>query len=418
MNEPLRILLCDDRETIAEDYADDIRGAAGNVTVTALSGKLLSSALTGLRARARAAFAGKPAPQEALPFDDCDVCLVDNSLLFLDPDAGDGAEAIFGLIRAFTRCEYTISINLDPFTDFDLRLLGGHPETVADLALNERHLALKSVWDRSAGGFAPSWWPDIRRVVAKREARRRSILNHAEGLDGQIWSFFGFDQNNRADGLQDTALGYLDPEAETTGNVQTTFANFFVRAARSLPAKEEDRLKLLELPEVAVRVIEAELSTWLARMVAAPQSTLVDAAHLVIRTPVLVPEPRTDTANWDAVAVADEPPFGMDPELFGRHVQPAWFNAPGAPNGLEAWGDRPLFWWPDLREDDELGRLDLAVQDLPNLVYAEDLSRFVSSDDQAPPRSFLAAFRTSWDERFVSAGVDGFRYAPRSLLAR
>jgi hypothetical protein len=419
VTKPLRILVCDDRDSIAKEYAGELLSSTGGAAeVTAVSGATLGNSLTGLRKRAQALISGGEAGEDSLLFDECDVCLIDNSLLFLDAIAGDGAESIFGLVRAFTNCEFTISLNLDPYTDFDLRLLGGHPETNADLALNERHLPLRSVWDRTATGFNPSYWPDIGQVIGRRHRRRQSILNHVDKLDARIWPFFGFDRGERYEGLQDTALGYLDPLADAEAEVATTFRDFFLRSARSLPTKEADREPLLNRPDIVARVVEAELSCWLGRMVIAPQSTLVDLPHLISRIPSFVPEPRADPAQWNGIVHAIEPPFGLAQELFKKHLAAAWFNSPTAENDLGGWGERPLFWWADLRSDNELGRLDLEVTELPDLVFLEDLSIFGSEASEKPPRTFAAAFRSNWDVRSVSAGVEGFRYAPRSALAR
>ena len=344
--------------------------------------------------------------------------ILDNNLAELKiSGARHTAESIVGYLRAFTNVPYVVSLNKNPQVDFDLRYLVGDYRTDADLALNTKHLAYPALWTgettAAADRFFPWYWPVLNRTPA---VRRRQIDFVEKHYDEPIVTALAF-PTQYLNFLSRHARGALSPKAVGTENV--TIGNFFLESCRSLPVfmdREElsDRIDRGDdsARRIAARVAAAELERWIRRDVLGPQGFLVDLPHLLMRLPFLLGEHVNDLDRWNDVVLAAEPPFGLDEELYENHLKDVKFEG-------EIWTKSPCFWWPKLKEDEELNRMFFRDgSNWADAVFCEDLSRFVlrSKGPQETLREFATEFEGSWQRRHVEV-VDKMTYSPKSRFA-
>ncbi|HET7461454.1 MAG TPA: hypothetical protein VFJ82_09395 [Longimicrobium sp.] len=362
--------------------------------------------------------------QESLLFDTVDLGIFDNNLAHLEiKGARLTAESIVGYVRAFTTCPYSISLNKNPDVDFDLRYLIGDYETRADLSLNAEHLENKALWTGNLAdakeGFRPWYWPTLSLVCDRRRAQIEVV---EKNLDESIFRVLGFPTDEEALGfLSLHAKGALSPDAsvhQTDGHGLTlenlTFRDIFISRGRSLPASEErGNIAKVESPlvrQVIARVVAADVDLWFRRDVAAPQEMLVDVPHLLTRMPFLLGTEVVNPEAWNKAAVAIEPPFGMDSQLYSEHLEKARYQ-----QGV--WLATPAFWWPELKRNEVLG--DLFFTSSPetwaDVVFCEDTSLFVARESESPPTEFPAEFEGAWARRYV-AKLGDFKYKPQSRL--
>ena len=361
-------------------------------------------------------------------FDDSGIGIVilDNNLTELNiGGARHTAEALAGLIRAFTDIPYIVSLNKNPETDFDLRYLVGDYQTAADLALNLRHLANTGLWagarSQASEAFLPWYWP----MLDEASVRRRSQESLVERcLDQQVLEALDFDVESVAH-LSRHAKGALGPEAEDDTALGTvTFLELFRTTGRSLPIQSE-REAIAEAcrgPEedpmrgaarkVASRVVAAEIDRWFRRDVVGPQSVLVDVPHLLMRMPFLLGEGAAVLERWNNAVATDEPPFGLAGETYQRFVD-------GARYGQQVWTGRACFWWPRLDADAELNAMFYEDESpWAGAVFCEDRSEFEVGDADGPggPREFVAEVEGEWSRRHVAV-LDDWMYTPKSRFA-
>jgi len=426
----LKILVCDDIEKQGRATAEEIEGAGVGHDVRVLPRSDLVATVEALVKRGEPYLSGAESghhPAAALPFAESEVDLVilDNNLAHLSiPGARHTAEALAGHFRAFTEIPYVVSLNKNPYTDFDLRFLVGDYETATDLALNDEHLSIRSLWSGPpASGedeFRPWYWPTLN---SSPDRRCRQVEFVEQRLDQPLLSALGFNRE-MAERLSLHARGALSSDEGSVDELMDlTFLDFFVGSCRSLPikAERENVAKALRKPSVrsqdlvrrlVARVVAGELERWFRRDLLAPQDVLVDVPHLVARMPFLLGDGAERVDAWNACVSAPEPPYGLEDETYRRFVDRARWRA-------ELWADRPLFWWPKLDEDRELNEMFFGDQrSWASAVFCEDLSLFrpFRDDDSGRPREFEAEFEGSWCRRHV-ADLDGMNYTPLSRFA-
>ncbi len=425
----MNVLICDDQETSRQGVVDRLQ--AVGLEPTTLIGSALLAALTTLFARVRACRDNPGSYQHAeSAFDKADIVILDNNLTYLDiKDAPPlTAESIAGYVRAFTRCGYIVSLNMNPDVDFDLRYLVGDFSTRADLAINANHLENKSLWTGNPQDahdrFCPWYWPRLDTAAARRKAQVEFLKTR---LDASILDSFGFDQAGE-ELLSLHARGALSPDATSEEGQPAslrgvTFRSVFLTKDRSLPFKDDRRL--LDnaaregngndaLHEMICRVVAADIDLWFRRDVLGPQEPLVDVPHLLTRFPFLLLDRAGQIDDWNSVVDSLAPPFGLDTELYDKHLSPAKFVH-------AEWVHTDSFWWPSLKADEQLNDHFLNSQDelWADVVFCEDESRFryrLGSDGSGPPIEFSAEFESSWNRRYIS-DLNGIRYAPRTRLA-
>ena len=409
----MRILICDDKPSQCERTrkAIDSRG-----DVEELAGSRLKNGLTSLFGNVSGVLNGSATTDkrlESTDFDGFDLIIVDNNLTGLELDGARlTAETIIGYLRAFTDVPYIVSLNKNLHVDFDLRHLFGDYQSLADLALNTEHLSNGRLWDGNAGdGFAPWYWPR----VADAAARRREQIDFiAKNFDRPVWKALGFP----AEADDYLSLRAKSPLSSTGKEVREASFEVFFDASWALPPAEIMKLKELAGDEVdfalkAVHQISAyEVDRWLRRDVLGTQDVLIDLPHLVAQMPFLLGEHASDLDCWNEVVTGEEPPFGLDEAMFEKYLRQARFSR-------SMWVPGPCFWWPRLKSDDALTKCFFAADgDWPDVVFCEDVSRFVpiaGEGDPSSPKEFEAEIEGSWARRYI-AYVGENSYSPRSRV--
>jgi hypothetical protein len=425
--EEMNVLICDDQETSRQSVVGHLL-AVGLESKT-LIGPALLEALKTLFARVRACREHPESYEhEESAFDRADIVILDNNLTYLDIEDAPPltAEAIAGYVRAFTRCGYIVSLNMNPDVDFDLRYLVGDFSTRADLAINADHLENRSLWtgnpQDARDRFCPWYWPRLNTAAARRKAQVEFLNTR---LDDSVLDSFGFDDAGE-DLLSLHARGALSPDAiseegQPESLRRVTFRRVFLTKDRSLPFKDDRELldKAARegndaLHEMICRVIAADIDLWFRRDVLGPQEPLVDLPHLLTRFPFLVSGHADQLDRWNSVIDAPAPPFELDRKLYSEYLALAEFT-------LKEWVQSPAFWWSRLKANDQLNDYfrNSQNEEWADVVFCEDESKFHSrvSSDGTNPIEFSAEFESSWNRRYIS-DLKGISYAPRTRLAR
>ena len=429
----MKVLVCDDLHGANQEFEDAIRRAEQpGIAMVRLCDGDLRKQLSILISAADEILTNKRLPSD-LPrteFDDIDLIVLDNNLAHLGiQGARLTAEAVAGYIRAFSSASYIVSINKNPDVDFDLRYLIGDYATRTDLALNLEHLTNPALWTRrredAKEGFLPWYWPKIRKI---HEDRRAKIEFVSERLEENVCETFGFAQRT-FDFLSRQARAFLSQaeaatsenfEAEERPGLGATFLGVFLGSSRSLPAKDERKAiaKRIDEPEIRAvisRVVAADLDYWFRRDVLGPQDVLIDIPHLLMRMPFLLGNEVNNLDGWNTAvdSSADDAYFGLDQALFEEHLTGAVFE-------WNLWSQYPCFWWPTLKDNDELNaHFSTDSAEWIDAAFCEDCSEFrprVDRNGNSQVSEFLSQFEGSWNRRYV-ANIHGFRYVPRTRFA-
>ncbi|MCY3838053.1 MAG: hypothetical protein OXH09_05290 [Gammaproteobacteria bacterium] len=409
----MRILVCDDKPSQCDRTMQAI-GERGEVTP--LAGVGMKEALKGLFEGISQLLNGNgKSDQWECPaeFRDYDVAIVDNDLTVLELEGARlTAETIIGYLRAFTEIPYIVSLNKNLHVDFDLRYLFGDYQSLADLALNTKHLRNGRLWEAEATEeFSPWYWP---RLAEAADRRREQVRFLESRFEEPVWKAMGFP----VEAEEYLSLRAKSPLSSTGLDArEASFAVFF-EGSRTLPPSEIEKLKDLALKKAdfarkAVRRITAyEVDRWLRRDVLGTQDVLIDLAHLVAQMPFLLGGKAGDLGCWNEVIACRERPFGLDGPLFEAHLEPARFEH-------WMWVPGPCFWWPALKANEVLTeRFFEAEGDWPDAVFCEDASRFVSVTVDADAESlkeFQAEIEGSWARRYIVEAGE-YLYSPRSRI--
>jgi hypothetical protein len=424
----MNILVCDDNQRLCDEIAHNIEEAIGEKP-RELVGKNLTNELTAFFKNIKGCLS-LDAPENcaalpANPFDES-IVILDNNLTLLEvAGAPLTAESVAGYLRAFTRADYIVSLNLNSDVDFDLRYLVGDYSTRADLALNTSHLANRALWTGQTAdaknGFLPWYWPRLSSVVAKRREQIAFVRDH---LEEPVLPSLDFD-NARTALLSAHALGALSPTAEPEGAEndgvspeEISFSDVFVARDRSLPMRRE-RENLAKamgnevVRDIIARTVAADIDFWFRRDIVGPQEPLVDVPHLLMRLPFLLGKEAKTLGGWNKSLKVNEPPFGLEQQLYANHLNQTKY-------AHDLWVPHPCFWWHELKNDPNLDELFFAAEqgDWADVVFCEDLSLFANSqtNNGEAPVEFPAEFEGAWVRRHI-AYIEGYQYAPRSRLA-
>ena len=419
----MKILVCDDLEFRSEEILAAIRNSGqSDLEVTQLIGADLTKQLEILFDIVKISLGelDRDDPKEPSQFDGIDIVFIDNNLTHLNIKGTRlTAESVAGYVRAFSSAPYIVSLNKNQDVDFDLRFLIGDYATQTDLALNTRHLSNRALWTGAQGdatdGFLPWYWPRLLDVSERRRAQIDFVKDH---LDSPILTALEFTPE-AIDILSRHATGAISPVAEWGESEETddrkigeiTFREFFLASSRSFPTKDE-REKLAEAADVVARVVASELDHWFRRDVLGPQEALVDMPHLLMRMPFLLGDESGDVDSWNKAVMGNAPPFEIDSKLFEAFLAPCMFRH-------DIWTLSPAFWWPNLKEKDELNLLfSTSESSWADVVFCEDTSSFQSrgAPNEGSSREFVAEFESPWDRRHVRY-LNNIKYAPRSRFA-
>lgn len=424
----MRVLVCDDQESRGKELIATIKETGQEMDISPCLDKDLTGALEGLFERVESCLKDpkKCKTGKKLAFDDIDVVILDNNLANLHIKGTRlTAESLAGYVRAFTGASYVVSLNKNPNVDFDLRYLVGDYATHADLALNATHLSNRALWtgntEDATNGFLPWYWPCLNTVAGRRREQIAFVQSH---LHEPVFSSLDIPKA-AYNFLSLHARGALYPLAEADGArndgskplEEVTFMDVFLARDRSLPV-EDDRKSLYdfagdEISTIVSRAVASDVDLWFRRDVLGPQEALVDVPHLLARMPFLLGRRASDIREWQKTVLTNTPPFGLDPELYKKHVAKTKFEH-------DMWVRSPALWWAELKGDENLDALffERKQEEWPDAVFCEDKSSFVERlpENGSPPTEFSAEFEGSWGRRYV-AKVEHTRYVPLSRFA-
>ena len=350
---------------------------------------------------------------DAQHFAGYDLAIVDNNLTGLELDGARlTAEAIIGYLRAFTNIPYIVSLNKNLHVDCDLRFLFGDYQSLADLALNTRHLSHDRLWNtETVSGFAPWYWPRLSDTAERRKEQEAFVT---ERLQHSVWEVLGFPPE------ADEYLSFRAKAALVTPENpvarETTFETFFA-ISRVLTPGEKKTLEAGQASGLARRAIGRvaayEVDRWLRRHVLGTQDVLIDLPHLLAQMPFLLGDRVSELGAWNAVARAEGEPFGLDETVFEAHLRSAQFSE-------SIWVPTHCFWWPSLKADKGLTELYFEAEaEWPDFVFCEDVSQFVPVAGAAPwgpPKEINTEIAGSWATRYAVVTGD-YQYSPRSHIA-
>ena len=407
----MKILVCDDKN---QQFELSEIGAGTDPDLSWHIGSDLTDALKEFFSGIAPLLEGKPAPDLsncAEAFNGFDLAIIDNNLAELElAGARLTAETIIGYLRAFTDISYFVSLNKNPHVDFDLRFLYGDYRSIADLALNTRHLSSNRLWRLESNlEFAPWYWP---RLASAAERREKQVSFLENNLETPVWEALGIPEK------ADQYLSLRAKSALSTDAVTDATFKVFVESSGCLPPQEIKSLIGMAdkghdpAQQAVIRLAAYEADRWVRRDLLGPQDVLIDIPHLLAQMPFLAGENASEVKDWNEIVIAEQPPFGFDTSLFDQHVQPTLL-------AQSCWTPTPCFWWPSFKSDETLTeRFFDCNGDWPDAVFCEDVSRFVSvsgEGDLGAPEEFEAEIAGTWTRRFI-ANRPNVQYSPRNRI--
>ena len=134
--------------------------------------------------------------------------------------------------------------------------------------------------------------------------------------------------------------------------------------------------------------------------------------------PFLLGDKAGDIDAWSEPIQVREAPFGMDSDLYRKHVAEAKFDN----EFNDRWLQFPVFHWPHLKKNTELNELFLKEAQTgtwADAVFCEDTSRFEergTDDDDELVAEFPTELEGPWARRHLKH-IDDYRYSPQMRLA-
>lgn len=400
MAERLSVLICDDDDVRAEDWASRVRDQVPHAIVDSLGAVDFARAVRDLKQRMSAAKAGEPIPDDdsAVVVDRADVLVLDSDLtpdrdahIGEDPDdlvgthlASElGAEVAY-LARAYSSAGAIVVVNEGAKqSTFDLTLTK-RSDAVADVYVTDDELDNPGLWDPSrARGLRPWSWPSLASLPANIEA---AIAR---------WKLTDF--VTEAVGLDDFSAELLIGQIERLGQedadsvVAMTFEDVAQSAGFGLGLRPKERSP----DSHRLRVAVCGLRRWLDRVVVPEQNILIDLPHLLQRNPWLVPD-RAEISAWNALVASSAPAEPL--------VAPSAFNHPASQLlGRAVWNARDV---PARPAGQRIEPTDP--------VFCEDTSTFRPLEASS---GFLSDLQGSHARRFISR-LQGVTYSPAARLMR
>ena len=339
--------------------------------------------------------------------DDTDILIVDNDLFDLSSLNDLSAETVANRAGVYTDCACIVVLNLNPDLDFDLTLLG-HPESKADLHINDKFVADLGLWQqcpREDSAFRPWHWPLLVQAVGLYKSRVEELIKLLDSneRDMPILDYFRFDDGSKRR-LSRSAQAFLHPGKRAE---ETSFMDFIDGNAMAVSQMDGKLISERKDFEKTARIGARRISKWLARYVLGPQDVLMDLPHLVEKMPFVVPVDKQECGEfWNSCARLEREPDELAKKFGIERFQ------------MENWFDRPVFWTGGMETEENVGRLLKATGVNPlGLVFCEDSSAFHPAE---VCYQFVAAHNSMSDSRFVrwlEEGDIAIRYGPQSRLA-
>lgn len=278
----MKILICDDRPDLAEQWKSEIEATVGPDHAVA---RLLDpvKALQQLVDRRKLADKGEVFdPATPTELDGTDILVVDYDLIGIDENGNrPTGEGFAKLAQVYSPCRYVIVLNQFARVDFDLAMTG-HLSSFADVNVSAELVGEPALWKAGTEqDFRPSvWTPTIPTV----EARRAYLDENPDLLDRPILELLGLEPRE-LHGISDSAFAYLSTEVQQLDDLAGITLLQVVE--RVLGATEAAGL-VASSREMAIAFGVSGLANWLDRAMLRPLDALIDTAHLIERRPYLL----------------------------------------------------------------------------------------------------------------------------------
>jgi len=396
----LRVVVCDDDDARASDWADRINHVAIDVNAEALESHEFAAAVAALKERKAYAKQHETLPtarDAAAVFDEADVIVLDSDLT---PDSGSSPSSdlvqqhlvgelggeVAHLARCYSTAKALVVVNQRwKRRSFDLTLLA-FANDVADAYVSETDLDNAGLWAMPAadGTFRPWSWPILKQASSTLEE-----LSATVALDQPVLEALGLDPAAVIGALtnrQLDALGVEEPESMTFDTVATE-SNFGLRLKEKVNESQRRRVGAYGVRR------------WLDRYVLPAHNVLIDSPHLVQRRPWSVNN-RDDLSAWNLpanwfVAGPDRPRPDPSPDAYAETAS--------------RWLGRHVWLWPIASHDQRSSDQRVLPSDP---VFCEDTSRFVAPTIAT---DFLSDLEGLTGQRFVEV-LDDVDYHPRRRL--
>lgn len=386
-----RVLIVDDEESKAQDWADQLRPILGDRVVLCPLDDLKRDLvlLEERRSKARTDSTGRDAALEGTVFDDATVLIVDYDLFGLDPNQVLSGDRVAYLARCYSSCGLIVGVNQD-LTErwFDLTMLD-HPEAFTDLSIGAQHLGRPGLWEARADAFRPWHWPLV--LAAAEQYERCVEAVTVAGAESDVLEILGIDAKRRSLLPRDVYSLVQGTGASPDDFKIATPSQLVQHTAMGLRLKD-----VLASQTSLPRVAAARLRKWLDTIVLQRQDLLVDAPHLVARLPGLLHDPEP-MSSWGLTCGLHRAPAGLG--IRHEQIEDSLF-------GWDPWLSRAAWWWPEIASLQALDVLRDQQNPHPELVFCEDASGFFERDEC---RRFTSRLGGAFAQRWVRmpTGEDG-----------
>ncbi|MEA2887629.1 MAG: hypothetical protein QOD11_1989 [Bradyrhizobium sp.] len=401
-----KILVHDDEPERSKGWARKITKLIGNdFEVTPLSNEAFAEALNTLDARRAAARKSSKAraTTKATLIDEAAVLIIDYDLLKSSNKHFLTGEAFAYLSRCYSTCGVVVVVNQFGGDVFDLTLQG-HPESFADLNVGAKQLLAEGLWRDKWSGFRSWHWPVLPSYVEALDRRVKMVMRR---LDEPIIKVLGMEKVCAS--LSGPAVQFIQ------GNIghdieRITFRQFVTTNANNGLRYKDEALG----DNYTARIAAARIGKWLERLVLVGQDVLVDAPHLVARFPSLLSGAPSKLESWNKLTtLGSDAPAGMRSSVIEkfrfRHNE---------------WISRPAWFWSQVavcKDIPEVAQPFGAKRNMPDIVFCEDLSRFVP---RTQAREFLGDLPSPFVKRYAAnpkhgrfKSLNSFTYAPEVRFA-
>jgi hypothetical protein len=400
-----RVVICDDDGERARWWANKIRaipGLPGHIDVQPLETSDFALALEALAQRREAARVDEPfepGEGEARLIDDADILIVDFDLTpradvleasvedegqrdaTRDKLRGRSGEQVAYLARCYSTAGFIVVVNQEyQRRTFDLTMQR-FVHSYAELNVTHYDVTMAGLWLASTGQdvFRPWAWP---RLCEASDLQMRRVAA-VPSLDAPVLSSLGITGSDR----RAMTARQLDPLGDEPD--KTTFDDVVDGSDLGLQVKDVQKD-----PDQRRRIAAAAIGRWLETVVLPAQNVIVDAPHVAHRFPQLLGARAGEVDAWQEIAALDAKPDSLQ----------------GIPSACPSWLSRPAWSASAVRE--EMARMEAPTNRPADVVFCEDVSRFVTIADAT---EFETDLPGPYDQRFVR-DLDGIDYHPRPRL--
>lgn len=408
-----RVMIFDDEPDKAQGWRAQLIGfnIYGLEVITPTNAEIQST-LDALYQRRQDIDKGKPSNEIPCELDSVDVLVVDFDLRHLDDHCGFATgEEIAYSARLFSRVKIIVVVNHPNMglNNFDLTLQRDR-EFRGDVYVGHKQVGNPGLWIAEPGhdGFLPWSWPVLLEDVCTFQ---ECVSEIKQNFQKPVLNYFGLDQPETRPSPEMLAyLGIKRDEDKSMSELAKLMT--FVRP-KDLETLGNDEPR-------HVHVVTALLRRWFRRWLLPPQTLFADMPHIALTLPwgVLNYE-NQDT--WNRLALCGRSDKKCDLQsLLSPEIVGAQFSHIG-------WTGRPTFTLRRARASIETNGIPMSrfrLNKMPDLVFAEDLSRFIPAGAALPysvtldgePQSRNVSSPDNVEIRDENFHLADVVYSPQSLM--